>query len=297
MRTTPIPSISRLLLAAAMLVLAVSAHAQTKSVGAEKLEWPRTFSGQPDFSFTREEAITEARTRSARENEPMPLIPTLQQLVGDDTQLDPLGLTKPVETSITLVSASDAGLTSGTTVPVRAMTLLEKLMANAVALPEVSGTLSTNVAEFRANLITTISTTIGNWKPAAGRYDFGAIINGLTLQAVVTSPVKYAVINQQRYVEGDTFQLQVPVAVPDLEITSALQAQLPVSGTLPPEQMAQYQDAYKKVLDDFNYARSRDLTVGRQTVTVPVTIRAIEQRKVILDVNGQSYELPVRFAY
>jgi hypothetical protein len=283
----------------ALLGLVFAAHAQqSTSSGADKMEWPRTFSGQPDFAFTREEAITEARIRSARDNEPMPLIPTLQQLMNDDTNLDPLGLNRPVITSATEVSSteSDNGV-SGTAAPARAMTLLEKLMANAVALPQVSGTLSTNVAEFRTNLFTTISNTVSNWNPTAGRYNFDAVISTLTLQAVVTSPVKYAVINQQKYVEGDTFQLQVPVDVPDLEITNALQAQMPVSGTLSPDIYAQYQQVYTEVYNAFSSARSRNVALGRQMVTVPVSIRAIEPRKVFLDVNGQTYELPIRFAY
>lgn len=280
-----------------LAVLAFAAHAQqSTSSGADKMEWPRTFSGQPDFAFTREEAVIEARTQSARNNTPMPLIPNLQQLMNDTTALDPLGLNRPTITSATEVSATDADV-SGTATPTRAMTLLEKLMANAVALPQVSGTLSTNVAEFKANLFTTINSTISNWHPAAGRYNFDAVINTLTLQAVVTSPVKYAVINQNKYVEGDTFQLQVPVDVPDLEITSAMQAQMPISGTLSPDIYAQYQQVYGDVYKTFTAARSRDVSVGRQMVTVPVSIKAIEPRKVFLDVNGQTYELPIRFAY
>lgn len=283
------------MLAVALLAMAAAAHAQTASSRAEKLEWPRTFSGQPDFAFTREEAITEARIRSARENEPMPLIPTLRQMLSDHSALDPLGLTKPVPVSTTVVSAT-AGVVSGTVAP-RALTLLEKIMANAVALPEVSGTLSTDVAEFRSSLITTISSTIDNWHPSADRYNFDAVIDTLTLQAVVTSPVRYAVINRQRYRQGDTFQLKVPVQVPQLEIEHALQAQMPVSGTLVPQLYGEYQAVYNDVLTAFSSARSHDLSVGRQIITVPVTVRSIERRKVLLDVNGQAYELPIRFAY
>lgn len=277
-------------------------HAQTSSgtSKAQRLEWPRTFTGQPDFAFTREEAVSEARTRANRENEPLPLAPSLAQLINDDTVLDPL---RQSAASISAAAEAEAADVSGTEVPTGApvvtggQTLMERLMAQSLDLPIVSSTTKPDLTEFRNQLSATISGTIANWQPQAGRYNFEGVLNGLVLQAIVTSPVKYAVINQQRYVEGETFRITVPLAVPDAEIDAALLARMPAEGTLPAPLMESYQAAYKEALTGFAAARNKTPTVGQQTLVLPVRITGITPRQVLLDVNGQPYALTIRYAY
>lgn len=299
MRTTQIPCTKVALLALLAIFVAPLAHAQNQlrpASHANKLEWPRTFSGQPDFLFTRDEAMTEARARAAREKEPLPLTPSLKQLIEDDSALDPLGINKVEVTTSTATDISGTDV-SETDIVNTGQTLMERLMAQAVDLPTVTATGKPDLTEFSRQLNATISSTIARWQPSAGRYNFEAVINGLVLQAIVTSPVKYAVINQQRYEEGETFRITVPMSVPDAEIQDAMRTRMPVSGTLPESLMKSYDEVYKTTLDNFNFYRNKNPAIGQQTLVLPVRITSIAPRQVMLDVNGQSYALTIRYAY
>jgi hypothetical protein len=192
--------------------------------------------------------------------------------------------------------ASGTVVDTSATAP-KGQSLMDRLMAQSVDLPAVASAGKPDLSEFSAQLSATISNTIANWQPQLGRYDFGAVLNSLVLQAIVTSPVKYAVINQQRYVEGETFRITVPVSVPDAEISTALRAQMPASGTLPASLQASYEEAYSGALQGFSAKRNQSPEIGRQTLILPVRIIAITPRQVMLDVNGQSYALQIRYAY
>lgn len=300
-------STSLLALAALGLLVAGGARAQegngqllqqsSSSSKAQKLEWPRTFSGQPDFAFTRDEALLEARTRSEKENEPLPLSPSLQQLVNDDSTLDPLGVNAPKK-DVSSTDPSDTTVTDPSdTQPMNGQSLMERLMAQSVALPTVAAVAAPDLTEFKARLNATITQTVANWQPQSGRYNFDAVIHGLVLQAIVTSPLKYAVINQQRYAEGETFRISVPMSVPDDILATALRAQMPVSGTLPASLQASYDDAYQNALGTFNAKRAQTPEIGQQTLILPVRVVAIMPRQVQLDLNGQPYTLSIRYAY
>jgi hypothetical protein len=70
-----------------LLAAATPAMAQTAASGAVpnasqavRLNWPRSFNGQPDFAFTRDEALTESRRRAAQDNGPFGLILVLHVL-------------------------------------------------------------------------------------------------------------------------------------------------------------------------------------------------------------------------
>lgn len=289
MLTIKTPFIRALLL---VVLMPVAAWAQTASK-AQGLEWPRLLSGQPDFAFTRGEAFQEALSKANRDGTEAPKAYGLADLMDDKTELDPLGLERPIVSS-TLAGVADAAAASGTA-PIQAV--IDPLMANVMALPSLNTSYTLDLSEFKASLVHALSSTVAGWRPQTGGFSFGDVANGLVLQAIVTSPEKYAVINDQRYAEGDTFQLRLPVAVPDTEINSALQTRLPVSGTLSADVAAQYQKAYEEVLGAFYAARSANPSLGQQAVMVPVNIKAIEPRKVVLDIRGEEHVLQVRFAY
>lgn len=292
------------LLITLLLLGAGGAYAQTSTPtsantsNAQRLEWPRTFSGQPDFAFTRDEALAEARSRVTKEGEPMPVMPSLQVLLNDDSTLDPLRVNAPKPTSDTMTMEDTSGtIITSTTTLAGGQTLMQRLMAQSVDLPTITATQNPDLTEFSGQLSATISRTIAGWQPQAGRYNFESVLSNLVLQAIVTSPLKYAVINQQKYAEGETFRLTVPMMVPDDVITTAMRAQMPASGTLPPALQANYQKAFDDSLQGYLAKRSQNPDLGRQTLILPVRIVSIEPRRVQLDVNGQSYALTIRYAY
>ncbi len=300
MRTIKIPSTSArgaLLLLAAVL-LAGGAHAQaTGGSRAERLEWPRTFSGTPDFIFARDEAISQARADAARNGVPLPLVPSLGVLIEDDSQLDPLRILVPVKTAV-----SQTELVSGTGQVTDVLTsgrqsLMDKLMAQAIDLPVVAASAEPDLTQFRNQLGATLTRAVEKWEPDAARYSFGSALSTLVLQAIVTSPVSYAVINQQRYEVGDTFRISIPMRVPEAVLAQALNAQMPAPGTLSPALEANYSKAYDEALQQFATERAQKPEIGYKTLVLPVQVTSISRREVMLDLNGAPYVLTIRYAY
>ncbi len=302
MRTTPTRSTSAALTILALALLASWGHAQQQPAAghtsrAARLEWPRTFTGQPDFLFTRDEARADARTRAARENEPMPLSPSLQQLVEDDSTLDPLGLTAPTQQVAGDASGTTVSGTDTITLSPRGLSLMDRLMAQTLDLPTVSTTAAPDLTEFTNQLNAAITNATANWQPSPGGYNFESVLNSLVLQAIVTSPVRYAVINQQRYAEGEVFRINVPVQVPDTVLQDAMTRLMPAPGALPAALEESYAAAYKKTWENYVFKRNQNPELGRQALVLPVRITGITARQVLLDVNGQPYALQIRYAY
>ncbi|MCA3244737.1 MAG: hypothetical protein INF43_05500 [Alphaproteobacteria bacterium] len=266
-----------------LLMLAVPAVAQT----VLKLEWPRTFTGQPDFAFTRDEALAEARARAARNGEPTPQLPTLLTLSADDSVPDPLRLqTNGPVTDGTLRLTEDETTVSMTV-----------LLGAANALPVYASPTVPDLSEFRATLAGVISATLANWQPDPARYDLGNVVNTLTLQAIVTSPDRYAVINGGRYGEGSSFLMRVPLAVPDSEVIRAVGAEMPAVGTFDDASQAAYTAAYEETLADYAAARNANPLLGQQALNLPVVVKEIQTRKVVVEVAGRPYDLTMRYRY
>jgi hypothetical protein len=258
-----------------------------------KLEWPRSFTGQPDFAFTRDEAFAEARARAARENTPTPTFPSLLLIATDETVPDPLRLkmqgTNP--TINTLGEEISATVVSGS------ISLLDKLLGNMQGLPSYATPSTVQAGEYRGSIQSLISQTVANWKPDANRYDFSAALETLVLQAVVTSPQQYAVINGTRYTVGSSFLLRVPLMVPDMEIMEALDAAAPDGMGLDEVTLKAYAEVREEALAAFAAARNRTPAVGQKVLNIPVVVERIEPRRVMLNVNGQQKPLAVKYAY
>ncbi len=299
MHTIKIPSTSLLAATALLLLVASGAFAQTGGSRAENLEWPRTFTGAPDFIFTRDEAVTKARSDAARSGSPIPMVPSVETILNDDGTLDPLGVTSPVVVAVS--GTTDVSGTEGEEVDIISVSnrqsLMDKLMAQAVDLPTVEAASEPDLTEFRGQLSATISRTLANWQPDSKRYNFSSVLNGLSLQAIVTSPVSYAVINQHRYQVGDTFRISVPMRVPEDALTRAMENQMPVSGTLTPALEENYRKVYGEVMDSFTAARTRNPDIAMQTLVIPVRVLSITRREVMLDLDGQPHALQIRYAY
>ncbi len=264
---------------ALLLLTAVPAYAQVK------LDWPRSFTGQPDFAFTREEALTEARTRAARAGEAAPQLPTILTLATDETIPDPLRL-----------KTTEAVTDDGTLRTTEVADLLPELPTQG-GLPQYASPTVPDLTEFRATLAQVISATVANWQPNPARFDLSSVVNGLLLQAIVTSPNQYATINGGRYGVGSSFLMRIPVNVPDGEIMKALQAEMPAEGTFDAATTSAYASAYEEVLASYASARNANPSLGQQALNLPVKVLEIQTRKVVLEVNGQRYDLVMRYTY
>lgn len=276
-----------------LLAAATPAMAQTAASGAVpnasqavRLNWPRSFTGQPDFAFTRDEALTESRRRAAQDNLPLPTAPLLEALLNDQGAPDPLKLGNAELVSLTDAFAENVALISASVV-----------VSASDRLPELGTGPVTDLSGFQQNLPMLLAQSIAEWQPDLAQYDVSFITRQLTLQAIVLSPLTYTVINQQRYQAGDTFMLAVPLDVPSERLQQALLTALPPSTTMNLTDYAAYTNAVQAQMAAFEQARSTNPAIGQQLVRIPVRVVAITARHVALEVNGQPFELAIRYAY
>lgn len=282
------PLIILLPLAVATPALAQSpaGNSLPKASQADRLNWPRTFTGQPDFAFTRDEALIESRRRAAQDNLPLPSAPLLEALLTDQGAPDPLKLGGNGLVSLTDAFAEEAEPTTDAALP-----------SAPGSLPDLGAGPVTDLSGFRQNLPQLLAQSIAEWQPDLAQYDFSFITRQLTLQAIVLSPLTYTVINQQRYQEGDTFMLTVPLDVPSERLQRTLITTLPPSNTMNVADYAAYTEAVQAQMAAFEQARSTNPAIGQQQVRIPVRVVAITARHVALEVNGQPFELAIRYAY
>lgn len=275
------------LLTIAMILTTAGAYAQPV-----KVEWPRSFTGQPDFAFTRDEALADAKARAVRNGDTPPQPPSLLGLATDDAIPDPLRL-RSEGGATDLIGAAPSGTLAG----LEGEGGLDNFGLDGFALPAYASPTAPDLTEYKATLAQTISSTIRTWQPNPDSYDFGSVVKTLVLQAVVKSPEQYAVLNGQRYTEGSTFLIRVPLTVPDGLILEALDDKLPPEGTLDEATATAYKTAAEEALSTFAAARNANPMVGQQVLNIPVRVGAIADRKVQLMVYGKPYTLGVKMLY
>lgn len=265
------------------LTLAATAQAQTtRGGGLNRLDWPRTFAGQPDFEFGRAEVIADAKGKNAKP------VPTLADLL-EDVPLDPLGLE----------GLKGAGTVSGTaevsgTVVVGAA---QDVSGGIFQLPSLGGGDDMDLTGFRRGLQQRLSEYLQNWQPDLRTFELSYLLRNLKLQGVMTSPVRQAIINGTTYRVGEQLKASVTVEPSGAELLNVMEEQIPPAHTLTPAQAAQYREAFDT--EAALVARNRQEAPAnfQRTFTLPVTVRAIESRKVTLELNGMTYDLSIPFAY
>lgn len=250
--------------------------------------WPRTFGGQSDFEFDKAEVLQEKTAEDARLGIAAPKVPTLEDLLDDET--------------VTLIRApapKDGAAPSGTAAVSETAAAYEVpgFEVDASTLPSVTEVKNLDLGEFRAGLARTVQNLVNAYQPRAGQFGLDYLMDGLILQAIVTSPEKYAVINGRQYREGDRFQIGVNLGPSDMEFIDALQAQLPPDGSMPASQAEQYRGVYESVISTLAGLRNTNPAVLTKSFPIPATVVQIKTRTVVLDFNGQRHELAIKFTY
>ncbi len=258
-------------------ILAAPVHAQS----AKALVWPKTFSGQPDFVFIKADVVKEALTKAKEEGAEPPTSATLDDVLNAQTTVTPLQLEAPNPK----IKTDDSSEVSSVSISTPAQ--------QDATLPDVLADALLDVSEFKAVLETAAHSAVRKARVNLKKYDFRADLARLTLQAVVRSPNKYAIINQHRYTEGDRLHITVPVQINADDIKMALNAHMPPQSALPPERYAQYVKTRDEVMTEFNTEQNAGNIKRSQRVAVK--IKRIESRKVILNIDGKDYDLEIKY--
>lgn len=245
-------------------------------------EWPQTFSGQPDFVFEKQELVKETLTKAKEEGRESPTLPTLDDLLLHSGGYNPLNLNKiaderdePAAAEVTL------GLLS-TVTPVQQN-----------VLPDVLAEALLDVSEFKVVMENAATTAIRKARVDMNKYNFEKDLARLVLQAVVTSPTQYAIINGRRYHTGDRLHISVPVRVGEDDILAALNAHMPPADAVSEDRYAQYEAARDEVVKAFGEKQAAGGITRMQRIGVKV--KRIESRRVVLSVDGKDYDLEIKY--
>lgn len=274
------------LLTLSTLLMAGMVDAQDAKRTGVAHAWPRTFSGQPDFEFDKKEVMEERAKLSEPQGLPAPKPPTLADLLEDEK----VELLKPV----VAVDVSDTSGVSGSTALIAKLNDFTLALGN---LPSLTEARALDVTEFRKSLRHAVRRAVAAYQFQTGKYSLVHMLQAVTLQAVVTSPVRYAVINNKQYQEGESFPMAVWAGPSDAQLMDVMAAQLPLEGSMTEAQAAQYQEAYEDAVKDLAVLRQTNPRELQKQVIVPATVLAIQHRKVVLEFNGQRHDLDIKFAY
>lgn len=354
-----------------------TAHAQEEIV--KEREWPRTFAGQPDFEFSRDQIATEFRKKKGREAGKY--IATLHNLLEerDITPFDPTPITSDIGRSkyskesfeawvardnqpfremypdIEIGTGVNVRLINGNTVQAQLIddnhvSLLETgrsvrievtqsgdiveyierqninaefdLLFNTASndpsntegeleglpqfdfthidLPkiELSEADKSQFRDFKSFLENVLTQSLLEDSSNVKNRDFSPEIQNITIQSIVTSPMKYTIINHHRYNEGDRFIMRVERKEEDYKYLHALiDGYMPSQESLGEELYSQYVKVREEALKQFKEKQvvtDADGNLLKKTEDISVIIKNIEKRKVTLSIFDQDYTVKIR---
>jgi hypothetical protein len=281
------------------------------SVSVNAATWPKTFSGQPDFDFTREEVIKELKGKQ-KELGFKPYIANLEDIMITES-IDPF-TPKPRYRQIPLVGE---GVTRNPFLPAQllenenlnstgeeAITTPEKSLLNLPDFELIATDISAHIGE--ANSATTapfldlteFETYLDKLaaelsKPATeldlATVDLAPEVQELNIQSIVTSPLKYAIVNGRRYKVGESIPLTLKIPVVSTPVDHALIAELPNESQLDAETYAAYKAVYEKIIA--KHSTKKEELIEKN---VQAYIKNIERRTIILVIFGKEYEIKWR---
>ncbi len=254
--------------------------------------WPKTFSGQPDFDFSRENILEERIKKSKDSSTPFKQQTLKDVLIAKDVHpvYQPVQASKDVSGTI-LTSTEDA------LEEISLLSELSNFKMLTTELPDmVSRTELIDLSEFEAHLQRVIERTIKETDPQFNEHNFNNELKRMSIQAISISPKKYAIINNQRYTEGERFQIPIQVMPIDQDIANAVTNAMPNKLSMTEDNYALYTELQQKVLANYAQTRTENPNSLLQTHPVTVTIKRIQRRKVTIRIFNTEYDLEVKFA-
>lgn len=275
------------------VVLGTTASAMAQSA-SQDLPWPKTFNGQPDFDFKREEIIDDMQENGVVDGLEVATMRRLLQttIVNPFTKEKKSSTTAQEEDSTKINKAALAALFGD----IPENVLSGDTSATNTQLPGYENKVTLDLTEFADFLDNVIKQKVHSRKTNLKTYNFENDLDRVIIQSIVTSPVKYAIINQNRYSVGDRFLLPIQIRIYDSELDALLAPYLPQ-----PESFSE--DVYQKYIDIKNEAITKyksgnsDSKANVVTHNVSVTIRDILHRKVRVSIYGNEYELKIKHAF
>jgi hypothetical protein len=277
------------------IVIASISYSDTFAQQLEPLDWPKTFTGQPDFDFRREEILDEIRANGAIEGVETIGLGTMRRLL-QTTLIDPFKVTKTATALNATSEEEDNQINQKALIALFGETRGGANVGDDAQLPGFNKQYHLDLSEFADFLENVINQRLKLNKTTLKDRDFSEDLNRIVIQSISTSPVKYAIINNNKLSVGDRFLFSIKSRIYDSEIEALLAPYLPQ-----PESFSK--DVYQKYVDIKDAAiekyKSENSTGKANVVThnVSITIRDILHRKIKVSVYGHEYELKMKHAF
>lgn len=283
----------KILLLAGMVVVLAGADAYAQQQGGRtgnrpqvRVEWPRTFGGQPDFEFERGEAFELVKQEKARANLPAPVLPKLTDLLADD-KVEPLKIQGA--TNVSGTTAAPVDQEDGVSV----LDDLNSYALGAGELPSLTQVTNIDLSQFEDSLVQLAQEKVAAYNPDLASFSFEYIVKELKVESIMVSPVQSTTINGVRYAVGDKMTLHVPISLPDADMLAAMQQGMP-TGPMPEDLKKRYDQAYENAVAKLAGVRTANPEAFKKTLSVPVVIKAIHPRKVLVSIAGAEHEVSIK---
>ena len=253
----------------------------------QRITWPRTFSGQPDFDFVYDDVVEE-RVQKYDEGEDVIATTTNWETLLTTEGIDPFEPPYPKKkegdgTDIEFEPAETSYATSFDTNGVNLLNLSALGASNTI-----------DVSEFKSFLGNVISKAVRKAPPHFEELNMQAEISRIVVQTIATSPVKYAMINGRRYTEGSVLNLPVYLIARTEDIVKEVDLQMPNPAQLGAQTQKTYKAIRDEVIKDFVQDRNKRPNAYKAKHMLQVEIVEIKRRQVIIKVLEKTYDIIFR---
>lgn len=252
-------------------------------------EWPRTFTGQPDFDFNKQEVVAE-RQKRANEGEQISAAPATWLNLLRDSSITPYTIktaqdekdqTDPENVGslqAELNAALDSSPTSSVVDPDQPITTKE----------DSEKSQSRKMAEFKDFLTNALEQNLPNVPASQREINVNKILKELNIQTIATSPAKYVLINNRRYHEGEV--VRIPVRVPpDVKaVESLLASYLPDPAIVGNESFKAYNEIKQSVFKAFVRKRASNAKYMKD-VPLEIHIKTITPQKFTANILNKKH--------
>lgn len=277
------------------IIFAIIAIFTVNTAFSKNLPWPKTFSGQPDFDFNRDDLIKELKEKGDIISNKKATQATMKRLL-QTTIINPFShqVTETAITSKQNKINKDALAELFGDIPENIKTGNQS--KNNATLPGYNKNKSIDLTEFADFLNNIIKQRVKLNKERMKGRDFSNDLNKITIQSIVTSPIKYTIINNNRFRIGDRFLIPIQSKIFYSEIDALLAPYIPQPESFSEDVYKKYVDIKNKTIEKYKSENTKG-TANVIVHNISVTIRDILHRKVIVSVYGHEYELKIKHAF
>ncbi len=254
-----------------------------------KLKWPRTFSGQPDFDFDRDEVVNE-RKEKKEENEEILAEPSTWDDVMIDKKIDPFLIGKQDKENKNNVTITK--MAGGDT-----LASFADISFSGSELPTLGVSATIDLSNFKNFLENIIDDALTNAQPNYTQVNVQSILDDIRVQSIVKSPNKYVMINGQKFVEKDILLIQIPLMPIPEEIVAEVDANMPDPVQIGKSAFKQYKDMRDSVVKEFNENRQNKPRQYRRNHPLMIKIESIKSRKVVIGLMNEHYDIELKYAF